>query len=77
MEVKIKNIVRAKNTNEIYEVVNIIGELLICKPVNHSTGHKGVDKIGLPMKVDDVEVMMDEETDAFNLLFKKDPNEIS
>ena len=71
MEVKIKNIVRIKGTNEVYEVINIIGELLLCKPINHNVD-KAYIKHGIPVKTSEVEVVMDQETDAFNLLFKKD-----
>lgn len=74
MEIKIKNIVRVKGTLEVYEVINIIGEMLLCKPINKNLEADFV-KHGLPLKKSDVEVVMDQETDAFNLLFKADPNE--
>jgi len=74
MEIKIKNIVRVKGTTEVYEVINIIGELLLCKPINKNLD-KAYIKHGMPIKAMDVEVVMDQETDAFNLLFKADPDE--
>jgi hypothetical protein len=76
MEVKIKNIVRVKGTMEVYEVINIIGKVLLCKPINHNVD-KAFVKHGLPLREDEVEVVMDQETDAFNLLFKKDTDETS
>jgi hypothetical protein len=76
MEIKIKNIVRVKGTTEVYEVINIIGKMLLCKPINHNVD-KAFIKHGMPIKAEEVEVVMDQETDAFNLLFKKDPSEIS
>jgi hypothetical protein len=70
MEIKIRNIVRLLGTNEIYEVDNIIGELLLCKPINVVAlkEHRVI-----PIKKSEVEVIMDKETDAFNLLFKDLP----
>ena len=76
MEIKIKNIVRVKGTMEVYEVINIIGELLLCKPINKNL-EKEYIKHGLPIKASEVEIVMDQETDVFNMLFKKDPNETS
>lgn len=69
MDVKIRNIVRVKGTNEVYEVDNIIGELLICKPINVKT-----DMEKVPIRKSEVEVVMDQETDIFNVLFKQDDN---
>lgn len=74
MEIRVNNIVRIKGTNEVFEVVNIKGEILICRPVNTSSNSL-VAAFGLPLKRSEVEVMMEEETDAFNILFRKDPNE--
>jgi len=71
MEIKIKNIVKLKETNEIYEVINIIGDILLCKPIN-ALLDKTFQKYGLPLKKEDVEVMMDQETDALNILFKRE-----
>ena len=74
MEIKIRNIVQVKGTNEVYEVLDIIGEVLLCKPINHNLD-KTYAKHGLPIKKSEVEVLMDEETDAFNILFKREPDE--
>lgn len=71
MDVKIRNIVRRKGTNEVYEVDNIIGELILCKPINTTVDHEL--KI-IPLKISEVEVLMDQETDIFNVLFKHDDN---
>jgi hypothetical protein len=76
MEIKIRNIVRVKGTTEVYEVLNIIGDLLLCKPINKNLD-KAFQKHGMPLKKTEVEVVMEEETDAFNILFKRDPNEIT
>jgi hypothetical protein len=75
MEIKIKNIVRIKGSSEVYEVINILGKVLLCKPINKNLD-KAFVKYGMPIKADEVEVVMEEETDAFNLLFKRDHNEI-
>lgn len=71
MEIKIRNIVRVKGTNEVYEVDNIIGELLLCKPINIVVDAEL--KI-VPIKASEVEVLMDQENDVFNVLFKHDDN---
>ena len=74
MEVKIRNIVRLKGTSEVYEVLDIVGQMLLCRPINKNLD-KAYVKYGMPLKAADVEVIMDQETDAFNLLFKADPDE--
>ena len=71
MDIKIRNIVRKIGTNEVYEVENIIGQMLLCKPINTTVDHEL--KI-VPLKASEVEVLMDQETDAFNILFKHDDN---
>lgn len=71
MDIKIRNIVRVKGTNEVYEVSDIIGELLLCKPVNTPIISNFT---AIPIKNSEVEVIMDKETDIFNILFKNDEN---
>jgi len=75
MEIKVKNIVRVRGTSEVYEVINIIGKVLLCKPINRNLSKEFI-KHGMPIKADEVEVLMDEETDAFNLLFKGNSDEV-
>lgn len=71
MGVKIRSIVRKKDTNEVYEVEQIIGDMLLCKPVNVVVEHE-IKMV--PLKVSEVDVLMDQETDIFNVLFKHDDN---
>lgn len=69
MEIRVNNIVRLKGTNKFYEVTEIIGEIALCKSINE---HNEAFKNGWPFKKSELEVIMDEDTDAFNILFKKD-----
>lgn len=71
MHIKPNNIVRKIGTNEVYEVVTVTGKIIMCNPVNPRS-YKGYP---VPLKLDEVEVIMEEETDAFNILFRGDPNE--
>lgn len=71
MRVQPRNIVRKLNTNEVFEVLMVSGKVLLCNPVN-SKGHDGIP---VPLKIDEVEVLMEEETDVFNLLFRDNSDE--
>jgi hypothetical protein len=66
MVIKKNSIVRRISTSEVYEVVEIVGKLLLCDPINLPS-QKGIKT---PLTEDEVEVIMDEETDTFNLLFR-------
>lgn len=66
MEIKKNSIVRKKDTNEIFEVEEIIGNMLLCKPVNVPA----IKDKKVPMVSHEVEVLLDGETDVFNLLFR-------
>ena len=68
MEIKKNSIVRKLDTNEVYEVISISGNLIIGVPININS-LKGVP---VPLKVSEIEMLMEEETDAFNLLFRDD-----
>jgi hypothetical protein len=69
MDIKKNSIIRKINTNEIYEVVEKIGTIVVCKSVN-VPALKDVSLI--PLKENEIELIMDGETDAFNLLFRED-----
>jgi hypothetical protein len=64
--VKNGNIIKNIGTKEVYEVISVVGTMLMCKPVNQPD-------IGIlvPMRIVDVEVMIEDETEAFNILFRK------
>lgn len=65
--VKKGSIVRKTGTKEIYEVLEVMGTIVLCKSVNVAALKKLPHNI--PMQVSEVEVMMDGETDAFDILF--------
>lgn len=65
--VKKGSIVIKRETNELYEVVDIIGTLLVGKPVN-SPYIKNLTN-NVPLKISEVDLLLDEGTDAFNILF--------
>lgn len=66
MQLKVNSIVKHKDTKEVYEVILMIGSMVLCRPVNlPSLKDKEV-----PFRADELEVMMEEETDIFNVLFK-------
>ena len=71
MEIKINSIVRVKGTNQVFEVINIIGTMAYCEAVT-SPELKGAT---VPFKLSELEVLMEEESDAFNLLFRSDDGE--
>mgnify|MGYP006275467297 CR=1 FL=1 len=66
MEIKKNSIVRRKDTNEVFEVEEVVGTILLCTPVNVPA----IKDKKIPMKIDEVEVVLDGETDVFNLLFR-------
>jgi hypothetical protein len=65
--VKKGSIVRKTGTKEIYEVLEVNGKILLCKSVNVAALKKIACNI--PMQTSEVEIMMDGETDAFDILF--------
>lgn len=65
--VKKGSIVRRTGTKEIYEVLEVNGKILLCKSVNVAALKKS--KHSIPMQESEVEIMMDGETDAFEILF--------
>lgn len=66
MAIKVNSIVKNKNTKEIYEVISITGVIALCKAVNLP-----IDDL-VPFRLSELEVMMEDETDAFNILFRGD-----
>lgn len=67
MEIKKNSIVRRKDTNEVFEVEEIIGNMLLCKPVNIPS----IKDKKVPMTADEIEVILEGETDVFNVLFRE------
>lgn len=65
--VKKGSIVRKTGTKEIYEVLSIVGAVLLCKSINVAALKKV--EHGIPLQESEVEIMMDGETDAFDILF--------
>lgn len=65
--VKTGSIVRRVGTKEIYEVISIVGSVLMCKSVNVPALKKIEHNI--PLQESEVEIMIDGETDAFDILF--------
>ena len=65
--VKVGSIVKKKGTNEVYEVLELSGGMLVCKSIS-VVALKG-SQYGVPLKESEVEVVIDGETDAFNILF--------
>lgn len=65
--VKKGSIVKRTGTKEIYEVLSIVGKVLLCKSVNIPALRKLEHNI--PLQESEVEIMMDGETDAFDILF--------
>lgn len=65
--VKKGSIVRKTGTKEIYEVIDQTGNILLCKSVNVAALKK-LDH-NIPLQVSEVEIMMDGETNAFDILF--------
>jgi hypothetical protein len=73
MAIKLKSIVRRIGTNEIYEVIGIYGDMISCKSINNR--YDGVHPIlndNIPFATEELELMMEEETDVFNILFRED-----
>lgn len=65
MELKINSIVKHVNTKEVYEVIDIKGSIVLCNPINLPS----LKNHQIPFKINELEVMMEEETDAFDILF--------
>lgn len=65
--VKIGSIVKKIATNEVYEVERISGTMLICKAISVASLKEA--EHGVPLFESEVEVVIDGETDAFNILF--------
>jgi len=65
--VKKGSIVKKNGTKEIYEVLSIVGSILMCRAVNVPSLKNHPSYI--PLQVSEVDVMMDGETDAFDILF--------
>ncbi len=68
MAIKRNSIVRRISTSEVFEVVDIVGKLLLCDPINLPS----LKGLKVPLTEDEIEVIMDEDTDVFNLLFRSD-----
>lgn len=66
MEIKVNNIVRRIGTNEVFEITEVHGKVILGKPINVPS----LKQIAVPLTEQEVEIIMDEETDVFNLLFK-------
>lgn len=64
MEFKIGNIVKHIGSGQILEITGIVGKLILCKPLDMNAH--------IPYKQDELEIIMEEETEAFNILFKDD-----
>lgn len=71
MEIKKNSIVKVKGTNQVFEVIEVTGAIALCLPIT-STSLRGSK---VPFKLDELEVLIDGETDAFNLLFREDADE--
>ena len=65
-EVKIGNIVRNTRNGQIYEIVMVNGLSSVGKPINTDKKSQLVALLN-----EEIEVLLDEENDAFNVLFKK------
>lgn len=66
MDIKVDYIVRHIGSKEVYEVLDVIGSMALCKSVSHPAAAPTA------FKLVELEVLMDEETDAFNVLFRSD-----
>lgn len=70
MAIKVNSIVRVKGTNQIFEVIAVTGSIALCEAVT-SPELKGAT---VPFKLNELEILIDGETDAFNILFRGDAN---
>lgn len=67
MEIKKNSIVLAKGSDKVLEVLQIHNEIIICTPIGND-----YMKISIPFRREDLSLLIEEETDAFNILFRHD-----